>query len=581
MSDIRNPLTRRQALVGAGAVTLGAIAFTTSKAHAAGQWDQEADIVVVGSGVGAATAAVVAHDNGDQVIALDKAPIRGGTSAKSAGVLWVPNNFTLKAKGIDDAREDCLRFMARFSYPERYNASEPYLGLSARAYALLEAFYDNSSAAVDRLRGSGALNVAEWRMFALDRSATDYLDDVPENKVPAGRTLGAVKADGKVGAGVDLMAQLNGAMRQRGIPLLLNHRAMRLVMDEGGRAIGVEAEAAGKVVTLRARKALIFATGGYVHNPEFVENYQRNRLYGSCAMPWATGDFINIAGAAGARMGNLSGAWRTQILLEEALQSPKLAGGVYFPPGDSMLQVNRYGRRAVNENRNYNDRTEVHGIFDPAAVEFPNHLMFMVYDQRTAEAFAGVYPLPEKPTGAPHVLYGDTLDDLSASIARRLKEITAHTGNFALGADFSRNLKAAIARYNDFARKGVDEDFRRGAAGYDREWHKVFSPMRTDTQWKPNPYPSANMHPLRDQGPYYVQILAAGALDTNGGPMIDASARVLNTKDQPIPGLYGAGNCIASPSRLAYWGAGHTLAQSMTFGYIAANAAHREAPAGA
>jgi hypothetical protein len=225
-----------------------------------------------------------------------------------------------------------------------------------------------------------------------------------------------------------------------------------------------------------------------------------------------------------------------------------------------MLQVSRYGRRAVNENRNYNDRTEVHGIFDPAAVRFPNHPMFMVYDQRTAEAFAGVYPLPEKPTGAPHVLYGDTLDDLSASIARRLKEITAHTGNFALGADFSRNLKAAIARYNDFARKGVDEDFRRGAAGYDREWHKVFSPMRTDTQWKPNPYPSANMHPLRDQGPYYVQILAAGALDTNGGPMIDASARVLNTKDQPIPGLYG-GKLHRKPVATGLLGAG-TLSPS-------------------
>jgi 3-oxosteroid 1-dehydrogenase len=581
MSDVPDQVTRRELLVAAGAVTLGAIGFAASKAHAAAKWDQEADIVVVGSGVGAATAAIVAHDNGDRVIAIDKAPFAGGTSAKSAGVLWIPNNFTLRAKGSNDAKEDCLRFMARFSYPEHYNASEPNLGVSAPEYALLEAFYDNSSAAVDKLRASGALNVAEWRMFALDRSATDYLDDVPENKMPTGRTLGAVKSDGTVGAGIDLMAQLGAALRKRGISVLLGHRAMRLIMDESGRAIGVEADAAGKVVTLRARKALIFATGGYVHNREFVDTYQRNRLYGSCAMPWATGDFINIAGAAGARMGNMSGAWRTQVLLEEALESSKLAAGVFYPPGDSMLQVNRHGRRAVNENRNYNDRTEAHGIFDPSAVEFPNHLLFMVYDQRSAEAFAGVYPLPDKPSGEPYVLHADTLSDLAAQLAQRLHGFAARTGNLALSGDFTKNLKATIARYNRFARSGVDEDFSRGAAGYDREWHKVFSPMRTDTRWKPNPYPCANMHPLADKGPYYALILAAGALDTNGGPMIDARARVLNTKDQPIPGLYGAGNCIASPSRLAYWGAGHTLAQAMTFGYIAANAAHGETPAGA
>lgn len=581
MSDASDKVTRRQVLVGAGAAaTFGAVAFAPSKAEAADSWDQEADIVVVGGGVGALTAAVTAHDNGDKVVVVEKAALLGGTSAKSAGVLWIPNNFTLKAKGIDDRREDCLRYMARFSYPERYNAAEPNLGLSQRAYALLEAFYDNASPVIDKLSASGALKTAEWRSFALDRSCLDYLDHVPENKVPAGRALGPADDKGKVGGGPELMAQLGAAVKSRGIPTLVGHRAMRLVMDGTGRVVGVEADASGKAVRLRGRKGVIFATGGYVHNAEFVENYQRNRLYGSCAKPTATGDFINIAGAAGARMGNMSGAWRTQVLLDEALQSSKLGAGVFYPPGDSALQVNRYGRRALNENRNYNDRTEAHGIFDPSEAEFPNHLMFMVYDQRTAEAFAGAYPLPAKPAGASYVMQGATLDELAAKLAQRLKEVAPRTGGLTLSKDFTKNLKASIARFNGFATRGVDEDFHRGQAGYDREWHKVFSPMRTDTQWKPNPHPNKNIHPLADKGPYYALILAAGALDTNGGPMIDASARVLDTKDQPIRGLYGAGNCIASPSRLAYWGAGHTLAQSMTFGYIAANAAHREAPAG-
>ena len=351
---------------------------------------------------------------------------------------------------------------------------------------------------------------------------------------------------------------------------------MRLIVNEAGRVVGLEADAAGRVVSLRARKAVIFATGGYVHNPDFVANYQRNRLYGSCAMPWATGDFINIAGAGGARLGNMSGAWRTQILLEEALQSSKLAAGVFFPPGDSMLQVNKYGVRVVNEHRNYNDRTEAHGIYDASRAEFPNQLLFMVYDQRTAEAFGGAYPLPSTPGGSAHVLTAESLEGLAERIEQRLQEVSSHTGSFSLAPSFVDNLHATISRFNGFARSGDDQDFHRGDAAYDNEWHLVFSPMRTDTEWAPNTGPSVTMHPFRDAGPYYAIILAAGALDTNGGPVIDASARVLDTEDQPIAGLYGAGNCIASPSREAYWGAGHTLGLSLTFGYIAANAAHRE-----
>ncbi|MCK5576484.1 MAG: FAD-dependent oxidoreductase, partial [Sphingomonadales bacterium] len=194
MSKQNKAITRRQALTGAGAATtvLGLGSLTSACSTSDQHWDHSADMVIVGSGIGAATAAVTAHDKGNKVIIVEKAGGFGGTSAKTAGVLWIPNNFTLKERGIEDSKEDCLKYLARFSFPEHYNADSENLGLSEHAYSLLEAFYDNSSAAIDSLREAKALNTAEWRMFALDKAATDYLDHVPENKVAAGRALGPV-----------------------------------------------------------------------------------------------------------------------------------------------------------------------------------------------------------------------------------------------------------------------------------------------------------------------------------------------------------------------------------------------------
>ncbi|MFB3077823.1 MAG: FAD-binding protein, partial [Lysobacterales bacterium] len=329
-------------------------------------------------------------------------------------------------------------------------------------------------------------------------------------------------------------------------------------------------------VMLQARKGVIFASGGYAHNRQLLASNQRNRFYGSCATPMATGDFINIAGAVGARLGNMSSAWRSQVVLEQALKNSKLAGGVFIPAGDSMFHVNKYGLRAVNEKRNYNDRTEVHGIYDSSRAEYPNQLMIMIYDQRSAEAFAGIYPLPEQPGDSSFVLQGNSLDELGEQLQQRLKELATATGGYTLDASFTENLAQTLAKFNTYARTGKDADFQRGEASYDSEWHQAFSPMRTDTDWPVNDFPSDTMYPLREEGPYYATILAAGGLDTNGGPVIDAKARVLNVDDQPIPGLYGAGNCIASPSRDAYWGAGCPLGLSLTFGFIAANSAHLE-----
>lgn len=580
MSQSENQLTRRNILTGAGAgaaaAAFGAVAFSASTAQARGKWDHEADIVCIGGGVAAMTAAAIARGEGSSVILLEKGPVVGGTTAKSAGVYWIPNHFALKKQGIDDSKEDCMKYICRFSYPERYTPDSPTLGLEPAAYEQLEAFYDNGSDAVDRLGELGALKSVQWTSWSLKDLSPDYFGHAPENKVPEGRPLAPLTAEGAEGGGTDVIGQLEDSLTASGVPILTDHKVVRIVTNKKGETIGVEAEADGKTVTIRGRKAVIFGTGGYSQNPEFVRLYQRNHSYGACASGLSTGDFINIAGAAGARLGNMSGGWRAQVLLEQALKNPQLTACVFMPPGDSMIEVNKYGKRAVNENRNYNDRTEAHFVYDPTHAEFPNHLMFMICDQRTAEGWAGNYPLPKPGETSPYIIKGDSLAELAENLQARLETIAAHTGGVKLDKDFTENLEATVARFNEMAAKGVDEDFGRGGQEYDRVWPGIMAPKLADTDWPENENPSPFMHPLREEGPYYAAILGAGMLDTNGGPVINAKAQIIGTSGDPIPGLYGAGNCIASPTREAYFGSGGTIGPALTYGYIAGKNAHNE-----
>lgn len=531
-------------------------------------WDYEADIIVVGSGAAAYSAAIAACFTGADVIMIEKAQGYGGTTIRSGGGFWIPNNRFQKDRGIVDSWEDATRYMARYSYPQLYNPHDPHFGLPDHEYELIDVYYDQASKMIDFFEEIEAVKPIQEINWT-GQPQIDYQEGLPENRNIRGRVLYAQDSQGKMSYGNELVRQMHAWAEAHAIPLVLDHRVSRILQDSSRKVIGVEAlTSEGHPVAFHARRSVIFGSGGYTHDPDMMLRFQRGPHFGGCAAPTNTGDFFKLALEIGAMPANTAGAWRAEIVLEQALADPMGIHNVFFVAGDSTLEVNKFGVRVMNEKRNYTDRAQAHFVWDPNRAEWTNMLVFWIYDERTATLWGGYPPLPPQGAAAPYVISANTLDSLALSIADRLAQLSPHIGGFSFDPMFAENLIATVTRYNGFALSGEDKDFRRGYFAYDREW-ATFPPAIPGATWPPKDSKNITMYPLSDEGPYHAIILGVGTLDTNGGPMINGKAQVLDTHGDPIPGLYGAGNCIASPVANAYWGAGSTIGPALTFGYLA------------
>ena len=581
-ADAATLQSRRKVLKGLAAGSFAAAGSTpmlaSAKTGKSGAWAAEADLLIVGSGIAGTAAALAAASKGASVIMLEKLPFQGGTTAKSGGVFWIPNNPLLQKAGVKDSRLDALRYMVRLAHPLRYNEADPLLGLGQAEFDLITTFYDHGARVVETLTATTGLKPMTWYTWE-EKSYPDYYARLPQNKVPEGRSLVPdvnAHPERKIwpkggGAGESLLWQLQQGFSKLPIQVLLEHQVLDVIQDSAGAVVGLRVDRGDDApVNFRARKAVIFATGGFSHNVAMVREHLKGHIWGSCAAPGSTGDFIGIAQRVGATLGNMSNAWWGQVVVEMALKTRSVPADIWSTPGDSMIQVNRYGRRFVNEKIQYNERTQAHFVWDPVRAEFPNLLGFMIWDARTAERYAGYDPIPAANAKLQHVIEGATLEELANNIESRLSAIAAHTGGLKLDAKFVDTLKASIQRYNAGAKLGVDEEFARGQ-----------TPIEIGFQFMnaapaPNPHPNITMHPIAERGPFYAAILGAGTLDTKGGAVTNAKAQVLDQNQQPIPGLYAAGNCAASPAGAAYWAGGGTIGPAMTFGYLAGEQAIAE-----
>lgn len=551
----------------------------------------ETDVVVVGSGAGALTAAITACDEGAEVLVVEKTDQIGGTSAMSGGVLWLPNSPLISGAGGEDSAEQAREYMRAVintpeleqhidtfidtipamvdylhsrtplrldvlaQFPDMYPGTPGFkmhrchearafhgrrLGddltllreqhPQTRLYNLIG--WTASESLVLQARGSG------W-MWVGAKMVLRYLLDIP------GRLAG--KRDRRQVLGGALVASLLLALREREIPLWLNAPAEELIR-ENGRVVGVKVMHDGAPKILRARRGVILASGGFEKNEEMRRRYlgEPTRAGWSAGSPGNTGDMIRVAQDLGADTAFMDEAWwGPTITIPGEPQARMLIIEKNLP---GCILVNKAGQRFVNESSSYTKVIRgMQNAHRGSGNAIPAHLVFdATYRQRYP--MGPLLPSPFQPDWmVPKVVWQEIKRaDSIAELARMLEVDPA-------------GLEETIRRFNEYAKQGKDLDFQRGDAEYDRYYG--------DHEVKPNPCLGPIIKP-----PFYGVRVYPGDLGTKGGIKTNARAQAVTADGKAIPGLYAIGNGSASIMGGTYPASGATLAPAMVFGYIAGRA---------
>ena len=288
----------------AAAVSAGAAAaaaggrVTQAQAHSTSlKWYWEADVVVIGSGAAGLPAAIVAREAGATAIVVEAQKDIGGHAVTSGGnVPLGGGTSTQKKHGIEDSPDLLFRDLTDWSvvqpngFPDyRYNDREivrAFADNSAPAYEWLLAhgvvFVDK---APDALGGNGVGNSVPREMHA---AAMDWrLVQTGERADPA---IAATRSTGN-----GLMRPLEVAAKEAGVQILLQHRmtAIHREAPGSGRVLGVAVDNNGTTLNIRARRAVVVATGGHTGNVNFRRMFDprlTEEYCGLAGMPWSDQD---------------------------------------------------------------------------------------------------------------------------------------------------------------------------------------------------------------------------------------------------------------------------------------------------
>jgi 3-oxosteroid 1-dehydrogenase len=545
--------------------------------------DEKVDFIIVGSGGGALCAALYLAIHNKKVLVLEKSAYVGGTTARSGGVMWIPNNQFLKRDGIADSFDQAALYLdslcqdfepvpgaseiRRHTYIREATAMVDFLvehGIELDRAKNWPDYYDErpGGLACGRSVVAKPFNVnvlGKWKkrlrpgFLEMPVSLEEALV-LPYFKRSSASMKILLKVVARVAwailtgkryasAGKALQARMLKAVLEAGADIRVESPVTQLIV-ENGKVLGVVVENQGKSVCIGASMGVLVGAGGFAHNTKMRQKYQPGTSpRWSSALTTDTGEMIQEMARHGAALAQMEEMVGNQCVLPpESSEGGIQFGAQMITAKPHAILVDQAGQRYMNESGSYMAYCKNMLAHNQTTPSLPS---WAIFDSQFLEKYmlAGTMPGKKKPANW-----------YQSGFLKQADSIEALAGQINIEP---ASLGASIDRFNGFARNGKDEDFLRGERAYDK-W--LGDSLRPD---------SPSLGEI-EQAPFYAVAVYPGDVGTYGGVVTDEFARVMTVEGDLIDGLYASGVSTASVMGRAYPGAGASVGPSFTWGYVAA-----------
>lgn len=508
-------------------------------------WDEAADVVVVGYGFAGGAAAIAAADAGCRVLLLEKMAVPGGISICSGGGLRVAN----------DAGKALLYLEATNAGTTSSELLRAFAGEMTTLRARFEELAKVDGAKVTALDRPANYPLPGWDTFQfIEVESVPGFD--PRREYPHARSLKA---------GINAFKVVDDNVRARpDIEVRLSTPVTRLLQDGAGHVVGLQVtdcrpRADGGPVARRihARRGVILACGGFESDVAMQRQYWQFHPVLPAATRGNTGDGIRMGQAVGAdlcHMWHFHGSYGFRHTDPEyvfGIRSKKLPdwtpGVMETSVAMSWILVNRDGERFMNEYEPYAHDTGHRPMdrYDPTTMRFPAMPAFMLFDEPGRSMYPVARSYINDPDIAPYEWSDDNLREVELGILERADSIA----ELARGMGVREAVLAAtLERWNGLCESGAHDPLGR---------------------------PAATRRPVSTP-PFYFGEIWPVVSNTQGALVHDVDQRVLNPFGEPIERLYVAGE-LGSIWGFLYLSGGN-LAECFVSGRIAGERAAAAAP---